>query len=81
MYVPAVLRPTEKPARHSPPKNKGMQYGSPDSVDEVGGIERPAGIVPGLSRIVTEEWNEEVLGLVTGAPSRNHWKVRKSRIA
>lgn len=29
----------------------------------------------GLSRIVTEEWNDEMLGRVTGAPSRNHWKV------
>jgi hypothetical protein len=74
MYVPAVLRPTEKPARQSPPKG-GIEYGSPESDVDVGGSERPAGIVPGLTRIVTEEWNEEVLGPVTGAPSRNHWKV------
>jgi hypothetical protein len=75
MYVPAVLRPTEKPVRQSPPK-----YGSPESFDESSGAERPAGIVPGLSRIVTEEWNEEIMGAVTGAPSRNHWKVRKHLI-
>ena len=76
MYVPAVLRPTEKPARSSPPKGSAA-YGSPESMDEFGGADRPAGIVPHLSRIVTEEWNEEVLGPVTGTPSRNHWKVRK----
>jgi hypothetical protein len=57
-----------------------MEYGSPDSIDEPGG-EQTSGFVPGLSRIVTEEWNEEVLGPVTGVPSRNHWKVRKFRIA
>jgi len=72
MYVPAVLRPTEKPARSSPPK--GAHYGSPESMDDFGGADRPAGVVPHLSRIVTEEWNEEVLGPVTGTPSRNHWK-------
>ena len=75
MYVPAVLRPTEKPARSSPPK--GAHYGSPESMDDFGGADRPAGVVPHLSRIVTEEWNEEVLGPVTGTPSRNHWKVRR----
>ncbi|KIW04853.1 uncharacterized protein PV09_04035 [Verruconis gallopava] len=74
MYVPAVLRPTEKPVRSSPPKSRGMQYGSPESLDEFGVSERPSGVVPGMSRIVTEEWNEDVLGPVTGAPSRNHWK-------
>lgn len=74
MYVPAVLRPTEKPARQSPPKT-GMPYGSPDSAVDIGGVETPVGVVPGMSRIVTEEWNEEVLGPVTGMPSRNHWKV------
>lgn len=73
LYVPAVLRPTERPVRSSPPK--GAQYGSPESFDEFS-ADRPAGIVPHLSRIVTEEWNEEVLGSVTGMPSRNHWKVR-----
>jgi hypothetical protein len=76
MYVPAVLRPTEKPVRQSPPKNKSI-YGSPESAEEVEGSGRSGeGIVPGLTRVVTEEWNEETLGEVTGPPSRNHWKVR-----
>lgn len=78
LYVPAVLRPTEKPVRSSPPK--GAAYGSPESMDDFGSAERPAGVVPHLSRIVTEEWNEDVLGPVTGTPSRNHWKVRKSHL-
>lgn len=29
-----------------------------------------------ISRVVTDEWNDEPLGSVTGAPTRNHWKVR-----
>jgi hypothetical protein len=30
----------------------------------------------GLGRSATDEWTEEPLGQVTGAPSRKHWKVR-----
>ena len=71
LYVPAVLRKTEKPMRSSPPKN--AQYGSPESINDFN-PDRPGGGVPHLSRIVTEEWNEESLGPVTGVPSRNHWK-------
>jgi hypothetical protein len=79
MYVPAVLRPTEKPAKASPPKASRMSLASLDSGLDIDGVGVPVdGIVPGLSRVVTEEWNEEMLGQVTGAPSRNHWKVRLS---
>lgn len=78
MYVPAVLRPTEKPIRHSPPKNgASTKYGSPESVGEGSTpVQTSAGPMPGVSRIVTEEWNEQALGKVTGRPSRDHWKVR-----
>lgn len=31
-----------------------------------------------ISRVVTDEWNEDALGSVTGAPTRNHWKVSHS---
>ena len=82
LYVPAVLRPTEKPARSSPPKTGGQQFGSPESMDEFMGDGMATGLVPHLSRIVTEEWNnEEVLGPVTGTPSRNHWKVRNHLVS
>jgi hypothetical protein len=84
MYIPAVLRPTEKPAKSSPPKNTVQQstaYGSPESLSDGTAAGQPSQQSPEhiraqLSRIVTEEWNEENLGPVTGAPSRNHWKVR-----
>lgn len=76
MYVPAVLRPTEKPARQSPP-NAQIATGSPESVrssldnrqvqDEV---RRPT-----LQRMLSDEWNDNGLADVTGPPSRNHWKV------
>ena len=80
MYVPAVLRPTEKPARHSPPKHsQPTKYGSPESlVDASSQAQTSTGPVPGVARIVTEEWNEEALGAVTGRPSRDHWKVRQT---
>lgn len=29
----------------------------------------------GITRIVTDEWNDEGLECVTGAPTRDHWKV------
>lgn len=77
LYVPAVLRPTEKPTRHSPPKNGlSTTYGSPESLSDVTGqVQTNEGPVSGVTRIVTEEWNEEALGAVTGRPSRDHWKV------
>ena len=80
LYVPAVLRPTEKPTRHSPPKNgQPTKYGSPESLgDSSGQAQINEGPVPGVTRIVTEEWNEEALGTVTGRPSRDHWKVRQT---
>jgi len=31
-----------------------------------------------ISRVVTDEWNENALGIVTGAPTRNHWKVSRN---
>jgi len=80
LYVPAVLRPTEKPIRQSPPKNgQPTKYGSPESLsDGIGQTQTNEGPVPGVTRVVTEEWNEEALGVVTGRPSRDHWKVRQT---
>lgn len=33
-----------------------------------------------ISRVVSDEWNNDVLGLVTGAPTRNHWKVSRNSL-
>jgi hypothetical protein len=77
MYVPAVLRPTDRPLKQSPPKlGTAVKHGSSDSVG--GGntlVQNSAGPVPGVSRAGTEEWDEEGAEKVTGRPSREHWKV------
>ena len=70
MYVPAVLRPTEKPARQSPPKQ-----GAKTIVTDLENSQQDEGEPINVRRVVTEEWNETRLGEVTGPPSRNHWKV------
>jgi hypothetical protein len=70
MYVPAVLRPTEKPVRQSPPKRGGQG----EAADPEDGPQEDAD-TSSVRRIVTEEWNETRLEDVTGPPSRNHWKV------
>lgn len=102
LYVPAVLRPTEKPSRfahgskHSsitsvskvgspngpltPPSTPGTSFDSADGThltDE--NMQRhmlgDEGYKVGVTRVVTDEWNEELLEEVTGIPTRNHWKV------
>lgn len=79
-YRPAVLRPTERPARHfplTPPQS------SSNSLDSMRGAEPP---MP-LSRQSTADsaifdamgegrWlGDHALGKVTGTPTRDHWKV------
>lgn len=72
LYVPAVLRPTEKPARQSPPKRgQAVSPGLAESQESISDEEETSS----MSRIVTEEWNDDRVGDVTGPPSRNHWKV------
>jgi hypothetical protein len=74
LYVPAVLRPTEKPARQSPPKKHG--FGSMDNGADMEGSGRSLEIGPGMmNRNETEQYNDAEMAEVTGAPSRNHWKV------
>jgi hypothetical protein len=91
LYVPAVLRPTEKNGkqRSSPPtRSSGSSLIEQDS-----GASTPTGdgnsiwgdswrrVLTGglcdsnITRVVGDEWNDEVLGAVTGPPTRNHWKV------
>ncbi|QDS77534.1 hypothetical protein FKW77_000925 [Venturia effusa] len=74
LYVPAVLRPTEKPTRCSPPKKNG--FGSMDSgVNPDGSNASLDAIGPGrINRLETELYNDEELQEVTGPPSRNGWK-------
>lgn len=78
LYIPAVLRPTEKPTRNSPPKSGKA------SLDGERGQALPADRVNNLktaetsiSRVTTEDWNDDALGKVTGPPTRDHWKVRR----
>jgi hypothetical protein len=78
MYVPAVLRPTEKFMKASPPK-KGQAADVNTPLHAPSGIlsldYASASIRPNLRRMVTEEWTKITMGQVTGPPSRNHWKV------
>jgi hypothetical protein len=72
MYVPAVLRPTEKPYKSSPPKRDGkLVVDGPAAEEEV--PEEGQSIL--IRRVVTEEWNESQMDPVSGPPSKNHWKV------
>ncbi|KAE9966418.1 hypothetical protein EG328_008934, partial [Venturia inaequalis] len=74
LYVPAVLRPTEKPARCSPPKKNG--FGSMDSGNNMDSSDPSLeAIRPGtINRLETELYNDEEMKEVTGPPSRNGWK-------
>lgn len=96
LYVPAVLRPTERPARSSPPKRDGIapvdepltppsssgtnsQQLSPTDEDEDTVLRKFLGegvVSGGVTRIVTDEWNENTMEDVTGSPTKDHWKVR-----
>ena len=72
LYVPAVYRPTEGPARQ-PSTPPGVAT-SPD-ISKSPTAQRASGDASGLARIVTDEWDEAALGKVTGLPTKNHWKV------
>lgn len=86
LYVPAALRPTERPLKPSPPATPPRSvHGSLDSSNEteakepaLGGRRSSAAMV---SKLAEEEWmKHEHLGEVTGLPTREHWKVRKHRL-
>lgn len=81
-YRPAVLRPTERPARHfplTPPQS------SSNSFDSMRGAESPMlltrqNTAEGLAKFALDgtegRWfGDHALGKVTGAPTRDHWKV------
>ncbi|KAF2843545.1 hypothetical protein M501DRAFT_1006079 [Patellaria atrata CBS 101060] len=80
LYVPAVLRPTEKPIRNSPPKDKqdGIDGGESSSGFVGGHVSRTStdsGYISGINRVIIDEWNPDVVGPVTGPPTREHWKL------
>ena len=85
LYVPAVLRPTERPVRQSPLTPPRSVHGSLDSLDgaEAGRplSRRSTGDSmmkkAGIGRLVEGGWTgESGVGAVTGVPTREHWKVR-----
>lgn len=83
LYVPAALRPTERPQKSSPPTPPRSAHGSLDSLNN----EEPSTLVSRrstmesnfnntISKLAENEWMKmEQLGQVTGLPTREHWKV------
>jgi hypothetical protein len=77
LYVPAVLRPTERPVRQSPMTPPKSLHGSLDSLEEAGFDGRMgAGAAPPFDLV----FPEEELGEVTGPPNKDHWKVRNCNV-
>ncbi|KAF2757168.1 hypothetical protein EJ05DRAFT_501697 [Pseudovirgaria hyperparasitica] len=71
MYVPAVLRPTEKPQRQSPPKGVDSAAGTWDGNN---GDEPVNCLQNGITRVETEDLSDDGPQSATGSPSTNHWK-------
>ncbi|KAI9689277.1 MAG: hypothetical protein M1820_010161 [Bogoriella megaspora] len=72
LYVPAVLRPTEKPIRQpmTPPSSLAGSFDSSRSP-----AARRASIEgSSLVREVAVDWDNLAQQKVTGLPTRNHWK-------
>lgn len=93
LYVPAVLRPTERPSRPqtstapttrdpSPITPPRSVHGSLDSLNEdPAPVEYQANFQPKntVSKVAEDAWKKgERLGEVTGVPTRDHWKVSLS---
>ncbi|KAI9788489.1 MAG: hypothetical protein M1835_002236 [Candelina submexicana] len=81
LYVPAVLRPTERPTKSplaplTPPRSVSSSFGSLHSEDADGILSRRStGDQPKkLGRVVEDDRIDEGFGKVTGLPSREHWK-------
>ncbi|OQD68419.1 hypothetical protein PENDEC_c036G03860 [Penicillium decumbens] len=80
LYVPAALRPTERPQKASPITPPRSVHGSLDSLEEsVEPISRRSTMESkssGISKVAEHEWmKNESLGEVTGLPTREHWKA------
>ena len=81
MYVPAVLRPTERPHRPSPLTPPRSVHGSTDSLDRERTIKPPSRSSSDIQDkgllehgIEEEPVPEQPVGEVTGLPTRDHWK-------
>jgi hypothetical protein len=80
LYVPAALRPTERPVKSSPITPPRSVHGSLDSLeDSTEPISRRSTMESQsseISQVAQHEWMKtEDLGEVTGLPTREHWKV------
>ncbi|KAJ5343717.1 Zinc finger FYVE-related protein [Penicillium brevicompactum] len=80
LYVPAALRPTERPQKSSPITPPRSVHGSLDSLNEdVEPISRRSTMESqssGISQVAQHELMKiEDLGEVTGQPTREHWKA------
>lgn len=82
LYVPAVLRPTERSHKPSPLTPPRSVHGSLDSLNDGDTsmlIRRQStadSTKSGISKLAEDEWMKgEDLGEVTGDPKRDHWKV------
>ncbi|KAL2014866.1 hypothetical protein VTN00DRAFT_2391 [Thermoascus crustaceus] len=83
LYVPAVLRPTERPHKPSPLTPPRSVHGSLDSLNDGEAQEQPISrrstldsSRSGISKLAEDEWmRTEHLGEVTGMPTREHWKA------
>ncbi|KKZ67445.1 hypothetical protein EMCG_06896 [[Emmonsia] crescens] len=83
LYVPAVLRPTERATKPAPPTPPRSVHGSLDGLDDqpesAGPITRRStfeSVKSVVSKRAEDEWlKDENLGEVTGSPTREHWKA------
>ncbi|KAL4770230.1 hypothetical protein BDW60DRAFT_87413 [Aspergillus nidulans var. acristatus] len=85
LYVPAALRPTERPSKPSPPTPPRSVHGSLDSLNDSESTSEPVSrratmeavsSTGGISKMAENEWmKNEQLGAVTGLPTREHWKA------
>ncbi|KAL4934081.1 FYVE zinc finger domain-containing protein [Aspergillus undulatus] len=83
LYVPAALRPTERPSKPSPPTPPHSVHGSLDSLNDSDSSENRVTLRAtmesfgsGVSKMAENEWmKNEHLGEVTGLPTRDHWKA------
>ena len=82
LYVPAALRPTERPVRQSPMTPPKSLHGSLDSLEQAdfdGGT--GADGAPPFNLVMQQGFFPEGdLGEVTGPPNKDHWKVSNNNV-